>query len=149
MLKTKRTFAENIVHFYVDEEVTSFLSSHETLKSLYDQMKSSLLAAVYPFVIPKSENEFVFDLMMIIKHEKVTDQGQWEIFISKNFVAEKTNLSKLFSYIDVTTKSEEGYLLQTIQQQLKSYREQFNLKGKTYTEIDADEKIIAFGYVEK
>jgi hypothetical protein len=150
MLKTKRTFAENIVHFYVDEEVTSFLKSQEYLKSIYDEMKSAEgLAAVYPLVIPQSDTEFMFDLMTIIKHEILTEQGQWEIFISKNFVSKNTNMQKLFSYIEITTKSEVKFLLQTIQQELKSYRELNKLKGKTFLEIDPDEKIIAFGYLEK
>lgn len=150
MLKTKRTFAEKIIHFYVDNEVISFLQSEKALKSIYDEMiKASGIAAVYPLVIPNNDKEFNFDLMMIIKHEKVTEQGQWEIYVADNFVMQKTNLAKLFSYIEVTTKSEANQLIHGIQQELKGYREQFNLQGKTFVEIDGENKIVAFGYIEK
>ena len=150
MLKTNRPFSDNIINFYSDAEVIAFLSSQEYLMDLYTEMKNAEnIAVIYPLVIPKSENEFIFDLMMIIKHEKVTEQGQWEIFSAENFVAEKINMFKLFEYIELTTKSEIKDLLHTIQQELKSQREYFKLSGKTFLEIDRDVQIIAFGCVKQ
>lgn len=150
MLTTQRNFTENILHFYNDKEVISFLSSEKSLQDIYNEMKQADgIAAVYPLVIPKSKTEFIFDLMMIIKHEKITKDGQWELFVAENFIQQKTNLVKLFQYIEVTTKTEIDTLLHGIQQELKQYRENFNLKGKTFVEIDGDKHIVAFGYVEK
>ena len=149
MLKTEQTFDENVKRFYVDEEITSFLSSKEFTKEIYEEMKNTDgKAVVFPLVLPTSDKEFSFDLMMIIKHEKATEQGLWELFLATNFVMQKTNLQKLFSYIEVTTKCDITMLLKGIQHELKGYREQFNLQGKTFVEIDADNKIIAFGYLE-
>jgi hypothetical protein len=149
MLQTQRTFSDNVIHFYVDDEVTSFLQSKKSLKSIYDLMEiASGKAAVYPLVIPISSKDFSFDLMMIIKHEKATEQGQWEIYVAVKFVTQKTNLAKLFSYIELATNTEAKFLIQGIQQELKDYREQFNLQGKTFVEIDGDNKIVAFGHTQ-
>ena len=148
MLKTQRTFSDNVIHFYVDDEVTSFLSSQEALKSIYDEMeKASGKAAVYPLVIPNIDKDFGFDLMMIIKHEKATEQGQWEIYVADKFVTQKTNLAKMFGYIEQATNTEAKFLIHGIQQELKDYREQFDLQGKTFVEIDGDNKIVAFGCI--
>lgn len=142
MLKTEQTFDENVKRFYVDEEITSFLSSKEFTKEIYEEMKSTDgKAVIFPF-LPTSDKKFSFDLMMIIKHEKATEQGLWELFLATNFVMEKTNLQKLFSYIEVTTKCDITILLKGIQQELKGYREQFNLQGKTFVEIDGIIKLL-------
>lgn len=148
MLKTKRTFSDNVIHFYVDDEVTSFLKSEEALKSIYDQMEeASGKAAVYPLVIPKSDKGFDFDLMMIIKYEIETEQGHWDLFLADDFVLQKTNLAELFGNIELSTKSEANQLIHGIQQQLKDYREEFKLSGKTFVEIDGENKIVAFGHI--
>jgi hypothetical protein len=147
MLKTQRTFSDNVIHFFVDNEVTSFLSNQGALKRIYDEMeKASGKAAVYPLVVPNGDKDFSFDLMMIIKHEQSTEQGQWEIYVADNFLTQKTNLAKLFSYIEIATNTEAKFLIHVIQQELKNYREQFNLQGKTFVEIDGDNKIVAFGF---
>ena len=146
MLQTELKFAENGIRFIKDDEIISFLESEEALKSIYDEMiKAEGIAAVYPLVIPKSDADYDFDLMMIIKQEKATELGQWEIFVAENFVKAGTNLATLFSYIEFSTNSQANELLHTIQQELKGYRTQFGLQGKTFLSIDGDAKIIAFG----
>ena len=148
MLKTHRTFSENVLHFYLDEEVEKFLSDPEGLKNIYEEMIAAKgLATVYPLVMPQSQTEYEFDLMLIVKQVEPTAEGQWEIFVAQNFVILQTNLQAVFSYIEITTKSEAIELVQNIQKELKDYREQFNLAGKTFLEIDANKKIIAFGKI--
>ena len=149
-MKTKKQFSDNVEYYYIDEEIKSFLSSQNVLEDIYNEMKQAEGAAVVcPFVIPKSEKEFNFELMLIVKHEKATEEGQWELFDVDNFVLKKTNLRELFQYIELTTKTDIKNLLHTIQQELKRYREHYKLNGKTFLEIDQDKKIVAFGCVEE
>ena len=147
ILQTKLTRAGEILHFYVDDKMSAANSAKKSIGNVYaPQKQANGIASFYPLVIPKSDKAFIFDLTIIIKHEKVTGQEQWEICVADNFVIKKTNLSKLFNYIGVTKKNAVKNLTQGIQQQLKGYAGQFNLKGKAFVEIDKEKQLVAFGY---
>lgn len=150
MLKTQRTFSDNVLNFYVDDEITSFLSAKKSLTPIYEALvEASGQAAVYPLVLPTSENDYSFDLIMIIKHEKVTEEGQWELYVAEDFVKQETNLAAMFSYIEQATNTDTRFLIQAIQQTIKQYRERFNLPGKSFVDIDAEDEIIVFGCIEQ
>ena len=150
MLQTKKSFTENIIRFYDDNEIISFLLSKEGLKGIYQTLTNAdNSAAVYPLIIPISNTEIEFDLMLIIKHEKETEAGLWDLFVVENFLKTKTNLAELFEFIELTTKADIQIIIQSIQKELKRYREHYKLNGKTFVEIDGVKKIIRFGFLKQ
>ena len=87
--------------------------------------------------------------MLIIKYEKETEGGLWDLFVAENFLEAKTNLAELFKYIELTTKTDIQNIIQSIQKELKRYREHYKLNGKTFVEIDGVKKIVRFGFIKQ
>ena len=147
MLLTTRKFAGEVTHLYVEAKVIPVPSGKNRKSSCIQKKQANALTLVYHLVIPRSYNGFIFDLMMIIKHKKLAEKGEWEICVADNFVMQKTNLLKLLSYAGVTSKNAVKKFMECIQQELNNYSEQLNLKGKTFIEIDEKKKVVALGYI--
>ncbi len=146
-MKQYKEFSEGISHFYNDEEIINFLSNNDNFYTIYNELnKVEGLSAVYPLVFPRKPMEFNYDLLLIVKHKVKSEIGQWDLYIVDNFVQDNINLSSLLNTIELTTGSETLPLLQNITETLKGYRTHFNAEGKTYLEIDAENKIVAYGY---
>lgn len=142
-------FSEGISHFYDDDEIINFLSKNEHFYSIYNELDAvEGLSAVYPLVFPRKPLEFNYDLLLIIKHKVKSEIGQWDLYIVDNFVQDNINLSSLLNTIEQSTGSETLPLLQIITKSLKEYRIHFKADGKTYLEIDAENKIVAYGFQE-
>jgi hypothetical protein len=147
MLKTSYPFSENIEIFNDDKEIVSFLQNTESLKSVYDDLTFvTNYATALSFIFPMDLKLNHFDLLIILKHEKPTELGQWEIFVAQNFIQLNTNLSSLLSYINETTKIEPQELLSRLFEEFKSICVENELEIKPNFQINQKEKFIALGY---
>lgn len=113
----------NVFNYNNDEEITNYLSTHDKLDYIYNEIqKVNNLAVVVPIVTVENEKTFELNLNVIVKYENPSEIGQWTYYLVPNFINNKTNLFVLLKTLEGATNCNLEELVESIKSQVKEIR---------------------------
>lgn len=143
-LKTFVMLDNNVFNYNNDDEITNYLSTHEELEYIYNEIqKVSDLAVVVPIVSIENEKTFELNLNVIVKYENPSELGQWTYYLVPNFINNKTNLFVLLKTLEGATNCNIEELIESIKSQAREIREDLGIERRTF--IETDSNLITFG----
>jgi len=117
-MESFRYLTSQIRQYFGDREIVEFMRSNPNLNEVVTLLEEAKSTVVIPLVSLENEVQHTFNLQVIVKHDKQTNNGFYEYFLVEDFVNKKTNLYALLFLVCIGSGADLDHVIDHIHTQL-------------------------------